>query len=163
MRSSNILGLVVGLGLMATASGAQAFTGVIQRITDADTFFVGNTEVRLNGIDTPDPDQICTRAGKKYKCGEEAKAALLQIVAGRPMTCTKVGEDVFKRAVVRCEVDGLDVAGELVRQGWAVAFRKFSKQYLAQEAEARAAKRGLWEGSFDRPRDWRRKKKNWVN
>jgi endonuclease YncB( thermonuclease family) len=27
--------------------------------------------------------------------------------------------------------------------------------YAGQEAQARAARRGLWEGSFDAPWDWR--------
>lgn len=163
MLSRVVLGGGAALVMLAAASGAGAFNGTVDRITDADTFYVGGTEVRLDGVDAPDADQICTRAGEKYKCGEEAKAALLRIVAGRPVTCQKVGEDVFKRAVVRCEVGDQDLAAELVRQGWAVAFRKFSKRYVSQEDEARKAKRGLWEGSFDRPRDWRRKKKNWVN
>ena len=150
-------------GMLVLGSAAQAFVGTVDRITDADTFYVGGTEIRLDGVDAPDPDQICLRGGQKYKCGEEAKAGLLAIVAGRPVTCVKVGEDVFKRAVVRCDVGGKDLGAELVRAGWAVAFVKFSKRYVAQEAEARKAKRGLWEGSFDRPRVWRRKKKNWVN
>lgn len=157
------LGAAVAAAMVMASVSAHGFTGVIERVTDADTFYVGGTEIRLDGIDAPDPDQICTRAGEKYKCGEEAQAALLRIVAGRVLTCQQVGEDLFKRAVVRCQVGNFDLGAELVRQGWAVAFKKFSKRYVAQENEARKAKRGLWEGKFDRPRDWRRKKKNWVN
>ncbi len=157
-----IAGLAVA-GFMAAQGQASAFTGTVDRITDADTFFVGGTEVRLDGVDAPDADQVCTRGGEKYKCGEEAKAGLLAIVQGRPVTCQKVGEDLYKRAVVRCVVGGRDLGAQLVSAGWAVAFRKFSKRYVAQEEAAKKAKRGLWEGTFDRPRVWRRKKQNWVN
>ena len=43
----------------------------------------------------------------------------------------------------------------MVAEGWAVAFRKYGIDYIAQEEDARIARRGMWAGSFDMPWDWR--------
>ena len=42
-----------------------------------------------------------------------------------------------------------------MRAGYAIDFMKGG--YGAAEAEARAAKRGIWRGEFERPGDWRAK------
>jgi hypothetical protein len=43
----------------------------------------------------------------------------------------------------------------MVTQGWALAFVKYSDAYIAQQAEAEAAKAGIWSGTFAAPWDWR--------
>jgi hypothetical protein len=43
----------------------------------------------------------------------------------------------------------------MVQQGWALAFGRYSKEYLPDEETARAAGRGLWSGAFITPWDWR--------
>ncbi len=50
--------------------------------------------------------------------------------------------------------NGSDVNAWIVQQGWAVA-SGYAKVYEAQETEARAAKRGIWQGTFMEPRQWR--------
>ena len=50
----------------------QAFTGVA-RVIDGDTIHVGETRVRLEGIDAPESNQTCKRAtGEEWACGAEA-------------------------------------------------------------------------------------------
>ena len=50
-----------------------------------------------------------------------------------------------------------DCAGaQIGTQGWAVAFRKYSRDYVDAEDEARATGRGLWRGDFEPPWDWRK-------
>ena len=49
----------------------------------------------------------------------------------------------------------------MIRQGQAVAYRQYlpeelRAEYLAAEAEAKDAKRGLWSGKFIAPTKWRR-------
>jgi endonuclease YncB( thermonuclease family) len=44
----------------------------------------------------------------------------------------------------------------MVREGWALAYREYSTDYVPQEQEARAAKRGLWNETFIDPWDWRK-------
>jgi endonuclease YncB( thermonuclease family) len=43
----------------------------------------------------------------------------------------------------------------MVLGGWAVAFERYSRDYVDQEAEARHAHRGLWSGTFQMPWEWR--------
>ena len=45
----------------------------------------------------------------------------------------------------------------MIRNGFAVAYRKYSKKYVAQENFARREKLGLWSGTFEMPWDWRKK------
>jgi endonuclease YncB( thermonuclease family) len=48
----------------------------------------------------------------------------------------------------------------MVRQGWAVAYRRFSVAYVMDEIAARIASRALWAGEFDFPEEWRQRHKN---
>jgi hypothetical protein len=41
--------------------------------------------------------------------------------------------------------------------GWALAFVRYSSDYVDQEQEARLAKRGMRAGSFQPPWEWRRR------
>ncbi len=49
-----------------------------------------------------------------------------------------------------------NVNARLVYEGWALAYRRYSKKYVPEEDEAKAAKRGMWAGEFVAPWDWRR-------
>ena len=51
-----------------------------------------------------------------------------------------------------------DLHQPVVGQGWALAYRKYSTDYVAEEADAKAKKLGLWRGQFVAPWDWRRRK-----
>lgn len=44
----------------------------------------------------------------------------------------------------------------LVSEGLAIDYRKYSSDYLAEEGRARAEHKGLWQGEFVEPWDWRR-------
>lgn len=63
------------------------------------------------------------------------------------------------RIVAVCLHHGQDVNAWLVREGWALAFRRYSKAYVREESEAKSARRGLWRGEFVQPWDWRRGKR----
>ncbi|WP_209442110.1 thermonuclease family protein [Neoroseomonas oryzicola] len=125
-------------------------------VIDGDTLAAGTDRLRIHGIDAPEMDQTCQRRGGTYPCGSAARDAMVAIVGRGGLTCEALDTDRYGRSVVRCVTDrGTDIGAELVRQGWAVAFRRFSLDYVAQEADARAARRGIWEGSFMDPSDWR--------
>jgi hypothetical protein len=57
--------------------------------------------------------------------------------------------------VAACATEGQDVGRELVRAGWALAFRRYGLDYLSIESEARAEQRGMWNASFLSPWEWR--------
>lgn len=120
-------------------------------VHDGDTLTVGGQRMRLRGIDAPEYRQVCTGAGGTYPCGRRARAALAAMAAGKAVTCKGWENDKYGRLLVTCAAGNTQINSEMVRQGWAVAYGNYS----AEEAEARQARRGLWKGEFQRPRDWR--------
>ncbi len=54
---------------------------------------------------------------------------------------------------------GEDLEEWLVSQGWALAYRRYSLDYVDEEADAQAARRGIWAGGFVKPWEWRRGKR----
>jgi endonuclease YncB( thermonuclease family) len=59
--------------------------------------------------------------------------------------------DVYRRVLADCRLDDEDLNAWMVRQGWALAFVRYSKAYVADEASARNAQRGMWAGAFIAP------------
>ncbi len=72
------------------------------------------------------------------------------------MTCEDLGRDRYKRIIGRCTVAGEDIGTWVVSEGLALAYRRYSLDYLDQEAEAQAARRGIWATEFVKPWEWRR-------
>src|SRR5690606_31765339 len=62
----------------------------------------------------------------------------------------------YGRIVAHCTKGNADLAAEMAREGYAVAYRRYSRDYVDEENEARAARRGLWAGEFTPPDEWRR-------
>lgn len=123
---------------------------------DGDTLAAGSDRVRINGIDAPEMAQPCERDGAAYRCGHMARDAMAAILGSGAVECEILGADQYGRRIARCRNEaGQDIAAELVRQGWAIAFRRFSLDYVRQEEEARRARRGIWAGRFDEPDAWR--------
>jgi endonuclease YncB( thermonuclease family) len=124
---------------------------------DGDTLKVDDTEFRLFGIDAPELNQTCTKAdGKEWACGRAAQARLKALVARRVIECEPRGKDRFGRTVSICGTSGVPDLGEaLVRDGFAIPLPNSGGTYGDAEDEARATKRGIWQGEFERPSDWR--------
>lgn len=117
---------------------------------------IGSNSVRLNGITMLDFAQICRRSdGSTWTCGAAAEKSFEKLVRSRrPIRCESTGEaDGIRNGI--CEMDGKDLAAELVRQGFAFADGSFWSGYSAQQSEAQEAKAGLWAGEPERPDVWR--------
>jgi endonuclease YncB( thermonuclease family) len=128
-------------------------------VVDGDSIRISGVSIRLEGIDAPEWDQSCTDSkGGSWLCGRAASRQLRELIRGQPLTCRPRARDRYGRTVATCTLpDGVDVNAWLVRQGWAVA-SGYSRLYVAEEAEAKAEKRGIWDGSFILPSEWRRQK-----
>lgn len=127
------------------------------RVIDADTFDVGETRVRLHGVDAPERDQTCLDAqGEEWACGAWAIEQARARWEGRTASCERLDTDRYGREVARCEVNGRDIGAALVSGGMALAYRDYSTDYVVQEASAQGARAGLWRGEFQRPQDYRR-------
>jgi len=124
----------------------------IARAKDGDSLTVDGREVRLFGIDAPEFDQTCKRNGGSWPCGPEAADRLSRLVTGREVRCKAINTDDYGRAVSRCTVGTTDINAAMVESGYALAYRHYSTDYVAAEERAKAAKRGLWSGTFEAPR-----------
>lgn len=121
------------------------------RFIDGDSLLVRGVEMRLKGIDAPEMEQNCSRAGREWPCGRDAVRALRRMIGGRTLKCEGSEHDVHDRLLATCKVGDVNVNRWMVEQGWAVSFHG----YPGEERIARNAKRGIWTGSFIRPREWR--------
>ena len=139
--------LIAVLPLQAQISGVPA-------VTDGDTLRIGSERIRLDGIDTPKSKQRCRAGGETWACGAAATPALRERIGGRPVECAE--RDRYRRIVAVSRVSGADVNAWMVKQGLAVAYRKYSTDYVSHESSAKAARRGVWRGEFVEPSHWRR-------
>jgi endonuclease YncB( thermonuclease family) len=129
--------------------------GAVQ-IVDGDTLRIGARRIRLFGIDAPERAQSCAGAdGRRYACGRAASEALTRLIGGARPDCAERDRDRYGRSVAICSVGGRDLNRAMVAQGWAVAYTHYSRDYERDESAARRARLGLWQGSFERPDQYR--------
>ena len=106
---------------------------------------------------------ICHRRsqGEVYSCGLVASAALTLKIGEGGVRCDLEPErDRYGRALgTCCAADGTDLNGWLVRNGYGLAYRRYSERYVAQEDAARAESVGMHSGYFVPPWDWRKGKR----
>jgi len=138
---------------LALMGAAPARPGVV----DGDTFTLGPDRIRLWGVDAPEGRQICHDGrGQDYRCGDVARDQLKALIGDRPVECRQRDRDQYGRSVSQCWAGGVDLGAAMVQAGWAVEYRNFSRgTYAAAEAQAKAAKRGLWAGTFEPPSAYR--------
>ena len=150
------------VALLASVSAAPA-AGIEGRasVIDGDTIEIHGERIRLEGIDAPESNQPCThkRTGQTWRCGQQASIWLSDLIGARTVSCVEAGRDRWKRMLAHCTVGGQDIGAEMVRNGWAMAFIRYSKEYVPEETEARSAGAGIWASEFDPPWDWRRAKR----
>lgn len=154
-----IAALCVCLLVPTTVLGAptETFRGKA-RAMDGDSLRVGRREVRLWGIDAPEFDQTCERDGRQWDCGRAARAALASRIEGRVLVCELRDRDAYRRAVSICRLEGRSLNEWMVREGWAVDYRRYSGgAYANAERRARREQRGIWSGRFERPDRYRRR------
>ena len=160
-RSLLALLLLAGLAFVAWVwLPAPALTVPLVHVIDGDSLTVRQDDapltIRLTGIDAVEYRQDCARGATRWPCGREARAALKKLAGRGPLHCEVAAKDRYDRTLATCRTaafpDGIDLGAEMARQGWAVAT---SDAYMVEEAEAQAKRRGIWQGDFVRPENWR--------
>jgi endonuclease YncB( thermonuclease family) len=127
-------------------------------VRDGDTLVLDGETYRLARIDAPEYRQMCKdSAGKEWPCGKAARLQLAAFVASGSLVCMPQAEDKYGRKVARCSSATVRDLGEaMVEAGLAISpAERGSAVYEEAEDEAKRAKRGLWQGVFDTPADWR--------
>lgn len=141
--------------IAAPAAAAETLTGQAS-VIDGDTLEIHGERIRLHGIDAPESGQHCRYSGTLQRCGQQAANTLDQLINGKPVTCEGKERDRYGRLVAVCYVDGIDVNATMVRNGWALAYVRYSKDYLLHEQAAAQEQRGMWRYEFEAPWDYRR-------
>ena len=130
------------------------------RVVDGDTIHKGSKKFRLEGIDTPETGQSCLYQRKTWFCGRAAMSALeKKIEAANTIKCEGDEKDSYGRVIAICYADNQDLNAWMVKNGWALAYIKYSKKYLNEQQYAKKKGLGIWKGQFVAPWDWRRGKR----
>jgi endonuclease YncB( thermonuclease family) len=153
-----ILAAIVSMLTISAHAEEVWFEGKARWWDDGDTPVL---HFRLQGIDAPEKKQLCEDAqGQCYACGKKSTAAMKAMGKGKlRYRFWEAGR--YGRPVVSAFTGDVDLQLELIRQGWAIVFRRYvpaelKESYIAAEDEAKAAKRGMWQGKFITPSKWRK-------
>ena len=134
---------------VATTAAAQSVDG-LARVTDAGHLIVGGREIALAGVEIPTFDRTCRQSLSPTRCGPRAVLILDAMVRGF-VHCEVVGRSPAGLPLGRCTIAGrrmlderIDLAAELLRQGWAFAADGAPGTYWALERLARTREVGMW-------------------
>nr|DAX63705.1 MAG TPA: nuclease-like protein [Caudoviricetes sp.] len=141
------------MAILWVASPLFALSGKVVSIHDGDTITVlqgkQQVKVRLFGIDAPE---------LKQPYGKKSKQFLANLIAGQIVEVDENGKDRYKRTIGTIYLDGTDINAQMVANGYAWAYRKFSKKYTAQESKAKKQDLGLWRDKEPIPPwEWRKR------
>ncbi|EAI4331384.1 thermonuclease [Campylobacter upsaliensis] len=124
----------------------KELTGKVSRVIDGDTIellakenpynHITKLKIRLYGIDAPE---------LKQAYGKEAKEYLSALVLKQEVSLIIENKDKYERIVGTIFLKGKDINKEMVKNGYAHAYESFSKKYLAEQADAKMFKLGLWQ------------------
>ena len=137
----------------------------VPKVVDGDTIHIKSYKIRLEGIDAPEMRQKCKKPylkimffnfQKDYYCGQMSKKKLIQKIGNKPVKCILLGKDRYKRYLAKCFKGTVNLNRWMVRNGYAIAYRKYSKIYVPDENFAKEEKLGLWGGTFIKPEKWRK-------
>jgi len=136
------------------------------KVVDGDTIKINSKKIRLYGIDAPEKKQKCKKTylkisfmsfTKDYMCGEVSTQKLIKKINNQKLNCNIIDVDRYKRLIGECFKRNLNLNSWMVSNGYAVAYRKYSKKYVSDEINAKNKKLGIWQGKFEMPWDYRRK------
>jgi endonuclease YncB( thermonuclease family) len=147
--------------LFAVTTGnasAETITGQAS-VIDGDTIEIHGTRIRLDGIDAPESAQPCIVNGQNGRCGRLSAMALDNLIGNQTVSCEWDEKDRYGRVIGTCSAGGQNLNAAMVADGWAMAYREYSVEYVPQENDARSTKRGIWQTEFVPPWDWRKQKR----
>ena len=140
----------------------------VPKIIDGDTVHINNKKIRLEGIDAPEIKQQCKKPflkisaiigfefNKHYSCGVIAKMKLIDKIDNSKIKCISLAKDRYKRFIATCYKGKVNLNKWMVRNGYAVAYKRYSKDYVRDEEYAKENKLGIWKGTFMVPEKWRK-------
>ena len=159
--------IIITLLVLLSNSIAEEISG-IPKVVDGDTIHIDNYKFRLEGIDAPEMRQQCKKESfkisffigftfyKDYSCGRVSKEKLITKIDTTEIKCISSSKDRYKRYIATCYKGKTNLNQWMVRNGFAIAYRRYSKKYVPDEVFAKENKLGLWQGKFMEPEKWRK-------
>jgi endonuclease YncB( thermonuclease family) len=130
------------------------------QVIDGDTIHIGKLKYRFFGIDAPEIKQICEKDNTKIQCGVIAKSVLKNKIADKIPECIVKDKDRYQRLVAECFIGKESLSRFMVRQGYAVAYSQYSKDFIEDEKYAKENKLGIWSMNFQIPSEYRKSLRN---
>jgi len=130
------------------------------QVIDGDTIHIGKLKYRFFGIDAPEIKQICEKDNTKIQCGVIAKSVLKNKIADKIPECIVKDKDRYQRLVAECFIGKESLSRFMVRQGYAVAYSQYSKDFIDDEKYAKENKLGIWSMNFQVPSEYRKSLRN---
>ncbi|MEY4846501.1 MAG: hypothetical protein RJA54_374 [Pseudomonadota bacterium] len=130
------------------------------QVIDGDTIHIGKLKYRLFGIDAPEIKQICEKDNTKIQCGVIAKSVLKNKIADKIPECIVKDKDRYQRLVAECFIGKESLSRFMVREGYAVAYSQYSKDFIEDEKYAKENKLGIWSMNFQIPSEYRKSLRN---
>jgi len=153
-----IFNLFLILICFSTVSSGKTIFGKA-KVIDGDTIHIYKNKIRLHAIDAPETNQTCNKNNKVWNCGVESTKFLKKLIGKNNIECITTDKDQYNRFIGVCFKNNLDLNSEMVLNGWAIAYRYYSKDYIKEEEEAKQQKIGIWSGEFEEPYLFRKKNK----
>ncbi len=126
------------------------------QVIDGDTIHIGKLKYRFFGIDAPETKQICEKDNIKIKCGVIAKNVLKNKIGDKIPECVVKDKDRYQRLVAECFIGKESLSKFMVREGYAVAYTQYSKDFIEDEKYAKENKLGIWSMTFQIPSEYRK-------
>jgi len=130
------------------------------KIIDGDTIHIKSNKIRLHGIDAPETKQTCKIDNQDWYCGKQSTKELKNLIKNQKVECNVNDVDRYNRYVAICYVNEININQWMVKNGWAIAYRYYSKDYIVEEKYANDNKLGIWNSKFIEPYAYRRQNKN---
>ena len=127
------------------------------KVIDGDTIHIEQNKIRLYGIDAPEKKQKCLYREEEWECGKESANYLRKLILNTDVECEIKGIDKYKRYIGICFLKQHNINKLMVKNGWAIAYRYYSKDYISYENTAKKNKSGIWKGEFVEPYKFRKK------
>jgi Micrococcal nuclease (thermonuclease) homologs len=164
--SLNLFSIILFSSIITSAISFEKIIIGKAYVTDGDTIKINDQKIRLFGIDAPETKQFCKEVylsflifnfKRDYKCGEKSTNALKKKIQGKNIRClVQNNKDRYRRNIGICYLKKQDINSWLVKNGYAIAYRRYSKKYINDEQYAEDNKLGIWQGIFMKPEKWRR-------
>jgi len=146
--------------LFSSISFAEKIIEGKAKIIDGDTIHIEKNKIRLHGIDAPEIDQTCAIKDKVWNCGIESSLELKKLILYHNISCVVSDIDKYNRYIAECFINNESINKLMVRNGWAIAYRYYSLDFVEDEKLAKKEKIGLWQGKFQEPYLYRKSKQN---